>query len=299
MAWPWARQKNQSRGRETARMDNNSGTDRFNQGYFDSKEIDDFYRRVVGDHTHCGIFEQKDEDVLIAKKRTTEYMADLLPLNKDSHVLDLGSGYGGAARYLAKKYGCKVSCLNLSEQQNALNVERNVMEGLGELIQLYQGSFEKLPFPEEKFNIVWTQDALFYSDTQLQAFKEAHRVLVKGGEFLACSYFFSGERPSSEDVKKVVDWYTGGIHKVYFLHLNDYREVAKEIGMYEVEAIELTEQVSVNYLQLLKKMEDLQAREQLWSEEFFDKKKQRLLDCSEVGKSGLLQWGMLHYRKQR
>ena len=279
-------------------MGNNSATDTFNQGYFDSKDLDNFYRRVVGEHTHCGIFDHPDEDVLIAKKRTTEYMASLLPLNKDSHVLDLGSGYGGAARYLAKKYGCKVSCLNLSEQQNAINVERNLIEDLSELIQVDRGSFEKLPFPDDKFNLAWSQDALYYSDTQLQAFREAHRVLVKGGEFLACTYFFIGDYPSSEDVKKVVDWYTGGIHKVYFPHLNDYRDVAKEIGMSEVQVIDLTHHVSTNYLQLLKKMEALQAREQLWSEDFFDKKKQRLLDCSEVGKSGLLQWGILHYRQE-
>jgi len=279
-------------------MDHNSATDTFNQGYFDSQEIDHFYRRVVGEHTHCGIFEHPDEDVLIAKKRTTEYMASLLPLNQDSHIIDLGSGYGGSARYLAKKYGCKVSCLNLSEQQNAINVERNQEESLSDRVQVYQGYFEKLPFPEDKFKIAWSQDALYYSDTQLEAFREAHRVLVKGGEFVACTYFFSGDYPSSENVKKVVDWYTGGIHKVYFPHLNDYREVAQEISMSEVQVIELTEQVSVNYLQLLKKMEAIQVAENLWTEDFFEKKKQRLLDCSELGKSGLLQWGILHYRKE-
>ncbi|NEQ77227.1 MAG: hypothetical protein F6K23_31990 [Okeania sp. SIO2C9] len=65
--------------------------------------------------------------------------------------------------------------------------------------------------------------------------------------------------------------------------------------MYEVQVIELTENISLNYLQLLQKN---QAEEQLWSQEFFNKKKQRLLDCCEMGKSGLIQWGILHYRKE-
>lgn len=278
-------------------MVNTSATDTFNQSYFERKDVDLYYQRVLSEHSHCGIFEHPDEDVHIAKKRTTEYMASLLPFNNNSHLLDLGSGYGGGARYIAQKYGCQVSCLNLSEQQNAINVKRNQEQGLSDLINVYQGSFEKLPFADSTFNAAWAQDSLFYSDTQLEAFREAHRVLVKGGEFLACTYFFSGDYPSQEDVNKVVDWYTGGIHKVYILHLNDYRDVAKEIGMSEVQVIDLTDQVSVNYLQILKKMEEIQASEQLWSNEFFDKKKQRLLDCSEVGKSGLVQWGMLHYRK--
>ena len=170
---------------------------------------------------------------------------------------------------------------------------------MSDLVHVYQGNFEKLPFPDSTFNAVWTQDALYYSDTQLQAFREAHRVLVKGGEFLACTYFFSGDYPSPEKVNKVVDSYTGGgIHEAYFLHIDDYREVAKKIGMAEVQVIDLTHHISVNYLQILKKMEEIQADEQLWSDEFFGKKKQRLLDCSEVGKSGLLQWGILNYRKE-
>ena len=280
-------------------MSNLSVIDTFNQSYFDSQDMDLFYQRVSGEHTHCGIFEHPNEDVHIAKKRTTEYMASLLTLNGSSHLLDLGSGYGGAARYIAKKFGCQVSCVNLSEQQNSINIERNQEEGLSDLVHVHQGSFEQLSFPDSNFNAVWTQDALYYSDTQLRAFREAHRVLVKGREFLACTYFFGGDYPSPEEVNKVVDWYTGGgIHKVYFLHIDDYREVAQEIGMAEVKVIDLTHNISVNYLQILNKMKEIQADEQLWSDEFFEKKKQRLLDCAEVGKSGLLQWGMLHYRKE-
>ncbi|NEO07835.1 class I SAM-dependent methyltransferase [Moorena sp. SIO3I8] len=280
-------------------MANLSVIDTFNQSYFDSKDMDLFYRRVSGEHTHCGIFEHPNEDVYIAKKRTTEYMTSLLTLDRDSHLLDLGSGYGGAARYIAKEFGCQVSCINLSEQQNAINIERNQEEELSDLVHVHQGSFEKFPFPNSTFNGAWAQDSFYYSDTQLQGFREAHRVLVKGGEFIACTYFFSGNYPSPEEVNKVVNWYTGGgIHKVYFLHIDDYRKVADEIGMAEVQVIELTHHISVNYLQILKKMKEIQADEQLWSDEFFEKKKQRLLDCAEVGKSGLLQWGILHYRKE-
>jgi len=279
-------------------MTNSSVIDTFNQGYFDRQDIDLYYRRVLSEHSHCGLFVHPNEDVHIGKKRTTEYMTSLLTLDSSSHLLDLGSGYGGAARYIAHKYGCQVSCLNLSEQQNAINIERNQEEGLNDLVNVHQGSFANLPFPESTFNAAWAQDSLFYSDSQLKAFREAHRVLVKGGEFLACTYFFTGDYPSEADANKVVDWYTGGIHKVYFLHIDDYRKVAEEIGMSEVQVIDLTHHVSVNYLQILQKMEEIQAEENLWSQEFFEKKKQRLLDCSEVGKSGLIQWGMLHYRKE-
>ena len=50
-------------------MSNFSVIDTFNQGYFNSQDIDFFYQRVSGEHTHCGIFEYADEDLHIAKKR--------------------------------------------------------------------------------------------------------------------------------------------------------------------------------------------------------------------------------------
>ena len=79
-------------------MSNFSVIDSLNQGYFNSKDIDLFYQKVSGEHTHCGIFKHPDEDLHIDKKRTTEYMASLLEIDSKSHLLDLGSGYGGAAR---------------------------------------------------------------------------------------------------------------------------------------------------------------------------------------------------------
>ena len=61
-------------------------------------------------------------------------------------MLDLGSGYGGAARYLAKNHGCKVTCLNLSETQNERNIYNNKNYGLNHLINVTKGNFEDIPF---------------------------------------------------------------------------------------------------------------------------------------------------------
>lgn len=56
-------------------------------------------------------------------------------------VLDLGSGKGGAARWLAKTFGCHVTCFNLGEKQNEFNKSKAVADGIGELIDTHLGSF--------------------------------------------------------------------------------------------------------------------------------------------------------------
>lgn len=276
-----------------------STTDAVNKDYFNSKDLDVFYQRVSTEHTHCGIFEHPEEDVKIAKKRTTEHMASLLPFQSGTRLVDLGSGYGGAARLMAEKYGCHISCINLSEQQNAENIRRNEQAGLEHLIDVYIGNYGELTFPDSSFDLAWAQDSFFYSDRQLQAFREAHRVLKPKGEFLFCTYFFNKEHLSPEEKIKVEEWYTGkGIHKVYFVHVDEFRSVASEIGMQEVQVLDLSENIVINYRQLLKKMERLQIEEKLLSEAFFEKKKQRLEDCIKFGESGLAQWGILHFRKK-
>ena len=50
-------------------------------------------------------------------------------------VLDLGSGKGGAARWLAKTYGCHVTCFNLGQKQNEFNKAKKADIMLGSVKQ--------------------------------------------------------------------------------------------------------------------------------------------------------------------
>ena len=83
-------------------------------------------------------------------------------------VLDLGSGKGGAARWLAKTYGCHVTCFNLGQKQNEFNKAKAVSDGIGALIDTHLGSFnEPLPLDwTDSFDLVWSQEAFCHSVDQ-------------------------------------------------------------------------------------------------------------------------------------
>ena len=49
----------------------------------------------------------------------TRDMAGLLPIATTDHVLDVGSGLGGPARYLARRFGCRVSGIDLTAEYGA------------------------------------------------------------------------------------------------------------------------------------------------------------------------------------
>src|SRR5699024_6611413 len=102
----------------------------------------------------------------------------------DSHVLDIGAGFGGSARYLARTYGCRVSCLNLSEVENERNRRMNEEQGLSDLIDVVDGSFEDLPYEDNHFDVVWSQDAMLHSGDRVRVLEEVDRVLKPRGDFV-------------------------------------------------------------------------------------------------------------------
>jgi cyclopropane-fatty-acyl-phospholipid synthase len=65
----------------------------------------------------CGIFRNERESLDVAQERKFETLCRKLQLKKTDHLLEIGSGSGGFAIYAAKKYGCRITTVTISEQQ--------------------------------------------------------------------------------------------------------------------------------------------------------------------------------------
>jgi len=156
------------------------------EAYYNSHEANAFYQTIWGGQDiHIGIYRDDNEPIVDASHRTVETMATWLSgIDETSHILDLGSGYGGGARYLANQFGCQVSCLNLSETQNAINRKLTANKGLSDRVHVVHGDFENIPEPSNKFDAIWSQDALLHSEDRCQVLEEVRRVLIKGGQFI-------------------------------------------------------------------------------------------------------------------
>ena len=146
-------------------MDNKLGSIAMAEEYYDSTPAVEFYKNVWGgEDIHIGLYRTNDEDIGEASQRTVVNMAQRLsPMETDTKVIDLGSGFGGTARFLASNFGCQVTCVNVSETQNALNREMNEEAGLSDQIDVIHGSFEEVPLPDEGYDIAWSQDAILHS----------------------------------------------------------------------------------------------------------------------------------------
>jgi cyclopropane-fatty-acyl-phospholipid synthase len=75
----------------------------------------------------CAYFKETD-DLEQAQQNKLELICRKIELKKTDHVLDIGCGWGGFAKYAAEHYGCKVTAANVSTAQ--LRYARGFCKGL-------------------------------------------------------------------------------------------------------------------------------------------------------------------------
>ncbi len=107
----------------------------------------DFYRLWLDrDMVYsCAYFETGEEDIDQAQQAKLRLICRKLRLKPGDHLLDVGCGWGGLARFAAREFGAEVFGITLSREQLALARERVVVEGLQDRVQLELMDYRDLP----------------------------------------------------------------------------------------------------------------------------------------------------------
>ncbi|HSR97935.1 MAG TPA: cyclopropane fatty acyl phospholipid synthase [Kofleriaceae bacterium] len=110
----------------------------------------DLFCRFLGQYRmySAGYFEGSDPDDLDeAQRRKLDLICRKLELSGADHLLDVGGGWGELARYAAATYGCRVTSINISDEQ--IRFARDYCRGLPvEIVKCdyryIQGRFDKI-----------------------------------------------------------------------------------------------------------------------------------------------------------
>jgi cyclopropane-fatty-acyl-phospholipid synthase len=154
--------------------------------------------------TYSSAYFNKDgislEDAQYAKY---ERLCQQLRLKPTDHVLEIGSGWGGNAIYMAKHYGCKVTSLTISEEQLKLACERVKAEGLTDKVEILLKDYRELEGTYDKIVSVEMLEAV--GDKFLDTYFRQVSTLLKKDGILAIQVITS---PDSryDSLKKGVDW---------------------------------------------------------------------------------------------
>lgn len=114
----------------------------------------------------------------------TKDLAELAAFKPGTRVLDLGSGLGGPARFLAVTYGCDVTGVDLMPEFCAVASELSRRTGLAERTRFRQGNAMALSFDDGAFDCVWTIQAQMNIPDKHRLYSEIARVLRVGGQLV-------------------------------------------------------------------------------------------------------------------
>lgn len=129
----------------------------------------DFARLLLGDSFHPGGL------------RLTERLGELLELGPELRVLDVASGKGESAIFLARRFGCRVVGIDFGAENVKESAARATDAGVAKLVQFRQGDAEKIDFANAEFDAALCECAFCTFPDKCVAAAEFARVLKPGG----------------------------------------------------------------------------------------------------------------------
>lgn len=163
--------------------------------------LDRFYREIWGEHVHHGLWLTGREDADEAALEMVRHVADLAGITGGDRVVDVGSGYGATARWLAAERGADVTAVTLSPVQHARALEFDEAGSGGPRYLL--GDWLENREPSSSFDHVLAIESTEHMPDLDRAFAEMARVLKPGGRMVACVWL-AREDPSPWEVRHLL-----------------------------------------------------------------------------------------------
>ena len=126
------------------------------------------------------VLQQHDQDHF-GGVEANDILAAKAGIERRHYVLDVCSGMGGPARYLAHRIGCRVTGLDLtlSRYESALRLTR--LAKLAHLVDFKLGDALSMPFDDASFDVVIGQEAWCHVPDKPRLIAECARVVKPGG----------------------------------------------------------------------------------------------------------------------
>ena len=143
------------------------------------------------------------------------------------HILDVGSGLGGASLYFARQYGARVTGLDMSQEMVDLSTERIDTEKLSTVF-FRQGDIRTAQLAQNTFDLVWTRDCILYIAEKNLVWENVYASLKPGGQ-LFLTDFCNGAGPLSDAFMAYL------MRCQYHLQdLNSYRNALEGVGFRDI-----------------------------------------------------------------
>ncbi len=198
--------------------------------------------RLWGRNMHFGYWEPGIITQRRASLRFNEVMTEKARITRDDHVLDAGCGVGGAAIYLAKTIGCRVTGITICPRQVEQARKNAKKAGVDELTEFLEMDYEHTTFNEGTFDVVWGLESICYAQSKEQFIREAYRISSPRGRLIVADGFASREVYHGNDKRLMQRWLDGWI--VNFLNTpGQFKKFAEKAGYNLIQYEDVTAKV--------------------------------------------------------
>jgi len=128
-------------------------------------------------------------------RAATVALAEAASITVDDRVIDVGSGLGGPARYLARVHHCQVVGIDLTQELCDVATDLTRRVGLGDRVEIRQGDALALPFADGSFDVAWTQHVSMNIADKAGMYAEMRRVVRPGGRLAFFDLLSGPEQP--------------------------------------------------------------------------------------------------------
>jgi tocopherol O-methyltransferase len=138
------------------------------------------YRQLWGEHLHHGFWKDESDRSSIAEAtvRLLEIVTAPLNLRADHNVVDIGCGNGATARWIANRFGARVTGLTVSSHQ--VGAARSAPLPLQGAVAVDSGDWLANNYPDARFDAALAIESLAHMADKPAFFREVARTLKPG-----------------------------------------------------------------------------------------------------------------------
>jgi arsenite methyltransferase len=133
----------------------------------------------------------------IGSRAATDELLSLCNIETAREVLNVGCGIGISSAYIARKHGCHVVGVDISEKMIEWSRKRAYEERVADRVEFRVANVLELPFEADRFDAVIAESVIGFVDDKARAIRECRRVTRPGG-YVALNESFFTEAPTPE-----------------------------------------------------------------------------------------------------
>jgi len=119
----------------------------------------------------------------IGGRQASEDFICQLELSADDHTLDIGCGIGGTSRFVASRFGCRVTGIDLTPEFVSTGQSLCDWVGLSSQVELHQGDATEMPFANESFDAAFMLHVGMNIVNKARMFAEVYRLVKPSAIF--------------------------------------------------------------------------------------------------------------------